>query len=250
MTLEDAIAADRREELVSAAAGYEEALAGGQASLEVLLNLAVLYWDATDPGMAAGLKLSRSFLATAGERYLELLAEALRRFPMSTEARFWSRYIRWLDLDEPFSEDVCRDLLREDPTTLISAMHLFSGEPGSVAETEALELFRQCQEDGTTRARYVVSVLHGPLRRAGRIERSRESPFILSSQRPNGASLEATDLGRHRSDQAPCSDEHEGGTTGVSLLSQSGRKQRSIQGVRARDWVARLAGRIRQWIFD
>lgn len=164
MTIEEALAADRRGDLKLAAAGYEEVVAGGQASLEVLLNLACLYWRATDPGMSGALKLSPGFIALAARRTPELLGEAQHRFPNSTEPRFWQRYIDWADLGEPFSEDECREFLREDPATLIPAMHLFTGEPGSEAETEALELLRRCKEDGTTRARYVASVIESGLK--------------------------------------------------------------------------------------
>jgi hypothetical protein len=168
MTLQDAVAADRKGELQLAAAGYEEVLAGGEASLEVLLNLAVLYWQATDTGMAAAKKLSPDFLATAGQRFPELLAEAQRRYPASTEPRFWRRYIAWADLGEPFGGDECRELLREDPGALVPAMHLFAASQGKEGEAEALELLRRCQQHGTMRARYVASVIQGVLKRAGR----------------------------------------------------------------------------------
>jgi hypothetical protein len=168
MKLQDAVAADRKGELQLAAARYEEMLAAGEASLEVLLNLAVLYWQATDTGMAAAKKLSPDFLATAGRRFPELLAEAQRRFPTSTEPRFWRRYIAWADLGEPIGGDECRELLREDPAALVPAMHIFAASQGKEAEAEALELLRQCQEDGTTRARYVASVIQGVLKRVGR----------------------------------------------------------------------------------
>lgn len=168
MKLLEAIAADRRGELQSAAARYEEVLATGEPSLEVLLNLAILYWQATDAGMAAAKKLSPGFLATAGRRFPELLAEAERRFPTSTEPHFWRRYIAWADLGEPFGGDECRDLRREDPAALVPAMHLFAASQGSEAEAEALELLRRCKEDGTTRAHYVASVIQGVLKRTGR----------------------------------------------------------------------------------
>lgn len=167
MTLEDAVAADRKGDLQLAAVGYEEVLAG-EASVEAVLNLAVVYWLATDTGMAAEKKLSPNFLATAGRRIPELLAVAQRRYPTSTEARFWRRYIAWADLGEPFGSAECRELLREDPAALVPAMHLFAASQGTEAEAEALELLRRCQEDGTTRAQYVASVIQGVLKRAGR----------------------------------------------------------------------------------
>jgi hypothetical protein len=101
MTNGDAFTADRAGDLQVAASRYEELLASGGATLETVLNLAVLYWQATDTGMAAAQRLPPEFLATAGRRFPELLEEAARRFPMSTEVRFWRRYIAWADLGEP-----------------------------------------------------------------------------------------------------------------------------------------------------
>jgi hypothetical protein len=161
-----ALAADRAGEIESAAALYEEVVATGHSSLRVLLNLALLYWQATDPGMAAAKKLTPGFLATAGRRIPELLAEAQRRFPKSTEVRFWRLYIAWADLGEPLDSEECRRLLREDPAALAPAMHLSAAHEGHEAMAEAQELLRRCREDGTTGARYVVSVIEGVLKRA------------------------------------------------------------------------------------
>ncbi len=97
MSVFDALAADRAGELQSAAAHYERVLARGEHSLQILLNLALLYWQATDVGLAAVNKLNPDFLATASRRFPELLQEAQRRFPESTEVRFWKRYMAWAD---------------------------------------------------------------------------------------------------------------------------------------------------------
>ena len=167
MTLEDAIIADRKGELQLAATAYEHVLTSGEVSLEALLNLAVLYWQATDPGMAAAKKLSHNFFTTAGRRTPELLADAQRLFPKNAAPRFWSRYIAWADLNEPFDSEECREFMREDPATLVPAMRLFAASDGREAEAAALELYRQCQDDGTTRARYVASVIQAVLKRTG-----------------------------------------------------------------------------------
>jgi len=168
MNFEEAVAADRAGDLQSAAAGYEKMLAGGEGSLQILLNLAILYWQATGFGLAAAKKLSPVFMATAGRRFSELLAEAQLRFPESAEARFWQRYIAWADLGEPFGSDECRQLLLEDPATLVPAIHLFAVSQGSEAEVEARELLLRYRDDRTTLARYVISVFESVMKRASR----------------------------------------------------------------------------------
>jgi hypothetical protein len=153
--------------LEAAAAAYEKLLANGEGSLQVLLNLAVLYWQATDPGLAAAKKLAPEFLTTAARRFPELLRLAEQRFPHATEPRFWTRYIAWADLGEPFGLDECRQLLREDPKAAVPAMHLFTAAHGNEAEVEALELLRSSEREGTTLARYVASVISGVMKRLG-----------------------------------------------------------------------------------
>lgn len=51
-----AIEADGAGELEVAAAEYERTLAEGRRELRVLLDLALLYWQATHPGLAANRK--------------------------------------------------------------------------------------------------------------------------------------------------------------------------------------------------
>jgi len=166
MRVLEALNADRAGELEAAAMLYEEVLAAGERPLQVLLNLSLLYWQSTDVGMAAAKKLPPVFLDLASRRFPELLDEAQVRFPQSTEVRFWRRYIAWADLGEPFDSSECKQLLREDPTTLIGAMYLFASSQGSEAQPEAAELLRECREDRTTRARYVISVIEGVMNRA------------------------------------------------------------------------------------
>ena len=130
MSIEGAREADRAGELESAAAQYEELIAAGDLSLATLLDLALLYWQATDPGMAAAKKLSPRFLATAGRRTCELLDNATRLFPGSTAVSFWKEYIAWADFGEPLDIDRCKQLLREAPAVLVPAMHLFAASQG------------------------------------------------------------------------------------------------------------------------
>jgi tetratricopeptide (TPR) repeat protein len=172
MSLSDARAADRAGELESAAARYEEALAAGDNALQLLLDLALLYWQSTDPGLAAAKDLDPDFLKRAGRRTPELLEEAARAFPGSTAVRFWKRYMAWADLGEPLDAEECRQLLREDPTVLVPVMHVFAASQGRDMQTEAHKLLQQCRDDGTTGARYVASVIEGVMKRAGRQQQS------------------------------------------------------------------------------
>lgn len=165
MTLDEAVAADRRGEIVVAIHGYEALLGRGIAPLELLMNLAVLHWQVTDPGLAAAHAFGPDALKTAFRRSREVIAEAERRFPESAEPRFWRHYFAWADFREAFDPETCRTLLREDTSTIVPYFHLFALSHGAECEPEAVELLRRFKADPTGRGRYISSVIEGVLRR-------------------------------------------------------------------------------------
>lgn len=163
MSLASAIEAERRGNVSEAAARYEDAIGAGDRSLQVLLNLAVLYWRVLDPG--SGNEVRPEPWDTASRRLPELLGEARRRYPESVEARFWERYIRWMDFGgAPLGREECLDMLRDDPSCLTPAMHLLVASDGKEAREEARELLRKSRNMETIGARYVVSVIEELLR--------------------------------------------------------------------------------------
>lgn len=169
MNLDEVLAADRRGDAAAAIDGYESIVERGAASLETLMNLAVLYWQVTDPGFAAAHGTGPGAMDAAFRKSREVIAYAERQFPACSEPRFWRHYFAWADLGEPLDPDMCRTLLREDPTTTVPAFHLFALSQGKECEQEALELLRRFNADPTAKGRYVSSVIDGVLkRRAGK----------------------------------------------------------------------------------
>jgi hypothetical protein len=164
MSLADAHAADRNERLQEAADAYERVLAGDPHDLATTIDLAVLYWQATDFGMVAGLNLPDAFVDRAGRRLDELVRGAVARSGDRPEVMFWAKYIAWAEYGEPFDPDECRVLLREYPEYLEPAMFLYSSSEGVEAEAEALRLLEHCAETRTTRCRYVASVIDSALK--------------------------------------------------------------------------------------
>lgn len=158
-------------DLERAAEQYERALAAGGATLDVLLDLSILYWQATDPGSAARLRLGPEFLERAALRCGQLLDDAVALFPRSTEARFWRRYVDWLDRGGSLSVEECEQLVREDPDVLTPAMQVFVGSASTRMEAQAAELLRLCREHQTSRGRYVRSVLESAFRSRGARDR-------------------------------------------------------------------------------
>lgn len=166
MSVVAAIAADRSGAIVEAADLYEEAIGGGDQSASVLLDLLVLYWQATDVGLSSAKRLGVEFIARSGRRCVALLAEAQRMHPRNAEVEFWARYIWWTDFGGEFTYAQCEELFLRDRAILAPTMRLFGETNGACYRDEALELLVLTRLRGTTRDRYVVSVVEGVLKRA------------------------------------------------------------------------------------
>jgi hypothetical protein len=166
MTLLEAIRADREGQIEKAAMLYEEALSAGERDPGAFLNLAILYWQATDYGFSTEKRLDPEFVVRAGTRLQELFRDASRAYPENAELEFWRKYIAWADLGEEFPIQDCRQLMFENPTVLTPAMYIFAQSQGREMRDEAVELLQKCREDGSTRAQYVVSVVEGVMKRS------------------------------------------------------------------------------------
>jgi hypothetical protein len=165
MKLDEALAADRAGNIELAAALYEKAFEEGQRPLFAIVNLLVLYWQATDYGFWTGNQLSRDFVKRAGTRFREIMNEGTRLYPNSTELQFWRRYIAWADLGEAFNYDECEDLLKRGPKNLIPVIYLLDQQPTAQYDEPALRLLAECRDDSTTRSKYIASVIDGVLKR-------------------------------------------------------------------------------------
>lgn len=156
MTHEDALELERAGDIQGAVALYEQSLA--VAPLEVMMDLAVLYWQITDYGFWATLGLPAALVDLAATRSPEALDEAERRFPSLPAPLFWRKYIAWADIGEPLSLDECRKWLVEHPTYLDPA-HRFSVSQGQECRPEAMALLHEAHAHGSTRSKYIASVI-------------------------------------------------------------------------------------------
>jgi hypothetical protein len=159
-----ALTADENGRFQQAATAYETHLASSPGDLEAILNLAILYWQATEAGACVGGGPSTEFVSGARNRVSELLEDASQRFAARAEVRFWRRYISSIRLGEPLGVAECRELLRERPDYLEPAFVVFSNSSGQEAEPEAMRLLARCADEPTARSRHVISVINGVLR--------------------------------------------------------------------------------------
>lgn len=165
MIADDAVAQERNGNLTAAAELYEQSLAAEPTPLWAVVNLMCLYWKVTEFGFWTGKHLPTDFVGRAGVRLSQVMRVAEERFPDSTEVAFWCRYIRWTDLGGSLNIAVCEEFLRRNPEDLSPVLFLYTHSTGDKWEPQALRLVEECNQDRTTKANYVVSVIEASHRR-------------------------------------------------------------------------------------
>ena len=154
---------DGEERPIEAANAYEAAIKRFDVDLETYLNLAVIYWVATDCGYFSFHQLPVDFVMKAERRARELLDEAERRFGDHNEIDFWCYYFDHISFSLVAKPDYCVKLARKGPSH-IPYFHLFALTHDEEYREEARSLLEEVEPPTTERKRYVQSVLRSALR--------------------------------------------------------------------------------------
>lgn len=161
----EALKADRQSNSRAAAAAYEQYLAENPESphdLDVMLNLALVYWQSSEIGQAAAEKLSDDFVALAARRWPELLEKALVVHSNHPAPVFWKAYLTWAALGDDLDLELCRQLLEDHPEYHEPALALFALSGGTESVDRASRLLSEVAGLQTARGRYMRSVLESP----------------------------------------------------------------------------------------
>lgn len=159
--LEKALALDEQGKVADAAQAYEEAIRTGNAPLDAFLGLAFVYWQCTDFGFNAAHHLDPAFVAKAGKRYREVLAEARARFGDLPELAFWRAYFDFVELGEPPDDDEMERLLA---MTDAPALYLYQGARDARYLPSVERLLEAARRRPTIKNNYIRSVLESVLR--------------------------------------------------------------------------------------
>ncbi|HKX27166.1 MAG TPA: hypothetical protein VJ302_05690 [Blastocatellia bacterium] len=148
---------DREEKLIEAADAYEKAIIDPDADLELLINLAVLYFVCTDGGYLSSYHLSNEFVDHAWERATHLLDEAEARFGRDAEIDFWRRYFQFIRLGE--DESIMEKEQLRSSKSLIPYFYLFKAGDGEEYRAQAEKLHQLVADKSSAKKRYIKSVL-------------------------------------------------------------------------------------------
>lgn len=147
------------------ASQYELSLHQRPDDIDVWMNLAILYWQATDPGVSAGTGMSVDFFTFAADRLAVLLTEGRERFAGRAPAEFWTRYIEWIEYGQPLEVAECREWLAREPEFKDPALFGFMTTPGAPCDDDIVQLLAECRKQDTVRAGYLVSVIESAMQR-------------------------------------------------------------------------------------
>jgi hypothetical protein len=147
--------------IIRTADGYEAIVAQGNAPVEVYINLAVLYWQCTEPGFLVSTNFNLTFFKRAGERYPEVLNEAARKYAQHSEVQFWQLYCDYITLGNPPFEEQCIALTKHPDCPLVPYFYLFSARQGQAYQEEATRLLDCCRASLSLKSCYIISVIAG-----------------------------------------------------------------------------------------
>lgn len=154
-----ALSMDAQERPIEAAWAYEIAIQESQVELDLLLNLAVLYFAFDDTGYNSHHHLQMDFVGAAYGRIDKILDVAESRLGKQTEIDFWRLYIS--EFGPPYNEPSIEDYeeLSRRGDSLMPYYRLYSGSNGTRHEEEVKVLLAQVQDGSTERKRHIRSVL-------------------------------------------------------------------------------------------
>jgi len=156
---------DERDDIVGAAAAYEELLSSGEASVDDLIALALIYWATADSGIAASKGISRDAEHHARRRLEEVLGEAVRRDPTNCEAKFWAMYSTFIMYKQPEHDEIDA-LLDSGPNRCEGAFAtMWRVGRGDRAEIPAAQAILAQANDlkKTSKGRYIARIIRAAL---------------------------------------------------------------------------------------
>lgn len=157
---EMALEHDIAQEIEKAAEYYEISIRESEATLDAYINLACLYWQATDFGFNAALNLPADFIKIAGSRMYAVLESAEKIFGHHSELTFWRMYFDFTSVGEPPFPEKALELAQQSDDTLVPYMHVYDQTRDEKYRIQVEQLLEEANSTPTTKNRYIASILN------------------------------------------------------------------------------------------
>ena len=156
-----AVQADISQNILKAAKLYEKAIKSKSPNVDSFINLAVLYWDATDFGKSV--TLPRPFFDIAATRYPQVISLGLELFEDNPELLFWEDYCKAIRIGDPMNLELYIELVNKYPTLLTPYFVIWPEKQNKKDYNKVIALYEKCKQLKTTKNRYILSVVEGSL---------------------------------------------------------------------------------------
>ena len=153
--MNEAITFDINQQYEEAAEAYEAMLNTSDASADVYINLACLYWVCVDPGTI----VSKRLFTHASDRMYEVLDEAQAKFGELPEIVFWRLYFNFTILGDPPFPDRALELAQQPDATLVPYFHVYDQTKDPEYRPQVEQLLKATKELPTAKNRYIASIL-------------------------------------------------------------------------------------------
>jgi hypothetical protein len=158
----EAVKQDIAENYDEAIKSYEDAILENQdIHTDAFTNLAFIYWNlAFASPFDIKPDVADRWSIIAGERFPIILEMGIQRLPDTLELIFWKRYFAHIVFGEDFAPEECEAMIESHSASASRVPYfflwLFDKEKYSAERTE---LLRRCEEERTTKNRYIISIL-------------------------------------------------------------------------------------------
>jgi len=158
----EAVSQDIAKNYDEAIKSYEDAIRDNEnIHTDAFTNLAFIYWSlANEPPFAFEPGISEKWSIIAGERFPIILEMGILRQPDTVELIFWKRYFAHIVLGEDFTPEECKAIVQGHSTgeSRVPYFFLWLFDKKSYIG-ERVALLRRCEEERTTKNRYIISIL-------------------------------------------------------------------------------------------
>jgi tetratricopeptide (TPR) repeat protein len=141
---------------------YEDAIFENEnIHTDAFANLAFIYWNlAFASPFEIKPDIADRWSIIGGQRYLIILEMGIKSQADTLELIFWKRYFAHIVFGEDFTPEECEAMIESHSASKSRVPYFFLwlfDKKKYIAER--VELLRQCEEEPTTKNRYIISIL-------------------------------------------------------------------------------------------
>lgn len=155
-----ALKKELNKEYIKAVKLYEKILEhNSNAPVDTYINLAFLYWEFADQQVEFNdpNNIPDKWSKIGGERYSEIINQALNEYPGSVELHFWKKYFPHRLFFDDFTQEECEQIIKEygDNESLVPYFFLYLFDEEKYKKKRD-DLRKECKKLPTAKNLYIL----------------------------------------------------------------------------------------------